>query len=154
MWKTIRWPVAIIVGIVLIILVGPLMAAGVRFNLGGVLGWILGKRKDALPSVAVANSVPKGRVIAISQPDKNGWVQIPQAELKTSKNPFRDKSKISLPSGEKITLPEGVHDTDVAEVVVVKPEVGAVVRLKDGPTKIQTSSSVEDLLKQLEGLNK
>lgn len=134
----VRYPLALLVAVLIIAGVSLLLASGYgdNFNIGGILGKLFGSRdrtrKDS-PRVIVANSVPddredgSGDPIPIETPDERGIVQREVKVLDQPKNPFRDKSvlKIQDSLGEErtILLPEGVQDKDVDRVLEIRPAV-------------------------------
>lgn len=150
-----RYPIALVVSIGVILFASTLMLLGVgdRFNLGGVLGWLFGhddtdesdvKRSNKVPDERVddaGNTIPKG------EPDEDGWVQQDVDVVDHSHNPFRDKSKLEViePDGKtkKIRLPKGVKDTDVEQVIQIQPsEFEVVVK---GPSETVNQDTVDYL---------
>jgi hypothetical protein len=131
----VRYPLALMVAVIIIAGVAIALALGVgdRFNVGGLLGKLFGKNEKPKDRVLVANKVPEGRVdeegekIPVGTPDSKGIVQRPVEVLEQPKNPFRDKTKLKVktPEGEEkvLTLPDGVEDTDVDKVFQIQPEV-------------------------------
>ena len=153
-WKVLRWPFAIIASAVVIVFVLPLVVGGARVNLGGILGSLFGKKREgSSPSIAVSQSIPKDRHVLVMKPDAVGFVQVEQAPVAVSRNPFRDKSILNLPSGESVKLPEGVHDGDVESVILIKGAgEGVGVKLKDSAPASPTVHSVDALIVELEKL--
>lgn len=132
----IRYPLALVIsiGIVALAVVLLVMGFGDRFDMGGLIGRLFGTRpKDK------ANVVPDDREVPMGSPDEHGWVQHEVDVLDVSSNPFRDKGviRIKTPEGgiKKVTLPSGVHDTDVDKVIVVGPTNVQVV-IKSAPDRV------------------
>lgn len=158
-WAYIKWPFVVIGAIIVAILGAPFLLSK-EFNLGGILGAILGRNKSTKPSIAVANSKPKGRATPIGAPDSNGFAQAPVVPLKVPNNPFRDKDVVTVvhpvtQEKEEIKLPVGVKDHDVESVIVIAPNTAhetVAIKLKDGSTKGQTAMSLEDLIETMQKL--
>jgi len=151
MWKTIktwavkaytwvvRYPLALIIAVFVVAGAAVLMffGAGDRFNVGGILGKLFGTK----PSTH-ANVVPDDREVPIGKPDDKGWVQHEVEVLDVSSNPFRDKEVIHVKTEDgvkKVSLPQGVRDTDVDHVIVVGSSDIQVV-VKSGPKPIEKST--------------
>lgn len=132
-----------------------------KTNVGGLIGKVmemLGLAKSN-SLVEKANSVPQDRKQAIGEADANGYVQHKVDELKISDNPFRDKTILNLPDGQKIKLPEGIQDTDVDTVIrtqvdiKVIPKEGNIKQANDTKAVIEeakvTTQSAKELLAKL-----
>lgn len=129
-------------------------------NVGGLLGAVWSYfHKSNNSSIAIANSIPSERKQAIGEKDSQGFVQHKVSELPNSLNPFRDKTIVVLPSGEKVKLPDGLKDTDIDLVIKTKAEI-LVIPYESNKIKIrqtedlinkskQDISSAEELLKKL-----
>lgn len=144
-----RYPLALIISMGVIVVAVILLAAGVgdRFNVGGIIGKLFGKRgaDDPEDQIKIANEVPEDRVdedgnkISLETEDEEGWKQKEVKQIDRSGNPFRDKSKIQVQDGrgnEKILkLPKGVKDLDVEKVIEVKPKVYDIV-VKEAPKPV------------------
>ena len=142
-------------GVALIIVaVGLLLVAlgWKELQIGGILGRLFGK-KPAPGPVAVANTVPPGRVdskgnlIPVGQPDSTGQTQVPVVPVHEP-GFFSDPQtvKFTPPGAEKpveVRLPDGVKNTDVKQVIVIQPET-VVVTVKDNSGV--TAEKVDDLL--------
>lgn len=149
-------------GVALLIIIGAVILVSLgckELQIGGLIGKLLGRKDPDGPKVIdVANSIPKGRVddkgnlIPIGQPDKQGDTQVqvvPIDQPGLFSNP--DHVTFTPPGADKPTvvkLPEGVKAKDVAQVVVVQPDV-VVVTVKD--TSGVTPGQVDDLLKKYAG---
>jgi len=130
-----RYPIALIVTFLLLVaaVVALALGWGDRFNIGGLIGRLFGKKADPDNRVIVANKVPEQRVdeagesIPVGEPDDKGIVQRPVEVLEQSANPFRDKSKIKVKTPEgvetQLDLPTGVEDNDVDRVFQIQPKV-------------------------------
>ena len=127
----VRYPIAIPVTIVLVVAAVFLACFGQKFQIGGLLGKLWGKKPAVTPNVratVVANRVDTGgNPIAPGKSDDKGYVQPPvSTEIKTPgifSNPdtvtvvHPDKGEVTLP------LPTGVKNKDVAQVVEIESDV-------------------------------
>jgi len=142
---------------VLLVLVAVLLVSmGFKeLQIGGLLGKLFGKKDEGKRVLDVANSVdpdrvgPDGKLIQPEQPDSTGQTQavvVPIQEPGLFSDP---KKVIYVPPGEtkpiEVVLPDGVTNKDVAQVVVVKPDV-VVVTVKDNSGI--DAKKVDDLLKK------
>jgi hypothetical protein len=150
----VAYPLALLVAVVVVVGGFALMRIGVADpNIGGILKWLFSKPGAKKSVVAAANSIPKDRVdddgnpIPIGTADKNGWTQWEVQEYQPPPNPLRDKSVITVSTIEgkpvEVALPEGIKDTDVDQVIEVKPEVFVV------KTKNESKVHAKDLLDRL-----
>lgn len=130
----------LIVGLVILLVVAILvLLVNKDVNVGGVLQSFLEKFSIKNNSKVVeANSIPKDREQAIGEADKRGFVQHKVDALPNSSNPFRDKSKVKLPSGKTVKLPEGIKDSDVDLIIETKLDV-VVVPKKEVYEKLETT---------------
>lgn len=114
----IKWIVAILI----VITVGVFAVMG-GVNLGGLVNKLLGKKK-------------KQRAFLTSEGNLIGS----EIDFINRKNPFRDRSILKTTDGKEISLPSGVHDTDVKSLIKVKIKAGegnyAVVKKHDSLTDI------------------
>ena len=127
-----RLPVAIVVGVIVIVLGGILSALGFgdKVNIGGILGQLLGVAKNGKDPIDIANEVPEGRTDESGEKiDKEttgpeGFEQQKVRRLDKSSGMFRDKQTIEVGGSqgkETIKLPKGIRDSDVKEVYEVTP---------------------------------
>jgi hypothetical protein len=123
-----------------------------NIQIGGLLGKLFGK-PEGQKAIDVANSVPdhrvdkNGNLIPIGTPDSKGITQAVVVPVETG-GLFSDPTivKVTPPGEDKpivVHLPDGVKDSDVHQVVIVKPNVVAVT-VKDS-SKV-TTQTVDDLL--------
>lgn len=147
-----RYPLALVAGILVVVVGFMLIQSGVKFNIGGVLKMLFGRAKGQMSVVAASNSVPdkrvdkEGKEIPVGVADENGWTQWEVKKFKTSASPFRDTSVITVETKNgdvEVALPTGIKDTDIATVIEVQPEV-YVVR-----THVDTAVHAKDLLDKL-----
>jgi len=121
-------------------------------QIGGLLAKLFGK-PEGKKVVDVANTIPEdrvdkdGRLIQPGTPDSKGITQAVVVPIETG-GLFSDPTIVKVtPPGESkpvvIHLPDGVKDTDVDKVIIVKPDVYAVT-VKD--TSKVTVEKVDDLL--------
>jgi len=139
-----RYPVALVAAILVVVVGIVLIKAGVDFNIGGIVKMLFGRPKGQDSVVAAANTVPDKRVddegneIPVGEADKNGWTQWQVRKYKTSVSPFRDSSTITVETedGEvEVALPTGIKDTDIEEIIEVKPEVYVLKTNNESATK-------------------
>ena len=154
-----RWPLAFLIALLVIAGFAIALALGVgdRFNWGGILGKLFGQEDPQEDRVVVANKTPEERVdsegkqIPKGEADEHGMVQREVEVLEQPKNPFRDKTKLTIKDAEtgeekKLKLPKGVEDTDVDKVVEIRPKVYKI-EVKKRPE----GRANDDLLDALEG---
>lgn len=132
----VRYPVAAVIAVVVVVVGIILVTTGVDVNIGGLLKYLFGRAKGAQSVIAAGNSVPDKRVdadgneIPAGEADERGWTQWEQQRFKVGTNPLRDREVITVtkPDGSEHTvqLPVGIKDTDVDRVIEVKPEVYVV----------------------------
>ena len=148
----VKYPVATILTLLVAVVGIIAVVFNDRINLGGLIGKLWGNDVVKDP-VATANTVPPDRVdkngepIPIGEADEHGNTQWKVKKLKTSNNPFRDKTKVTINTDEGdvvVKLPEGLQDKDVDKVIEVKPGEFVVVNVKDS-----SGVSVGDLLDDL-----
>lgn len=151
--------VGLVAAAVVIVLGIILVSMGFKeLQIGGLLGWLLGKKSPEQKAIDTANSVPAGRVdkdgkiIPIGTSDSKGDTQ---AVVVPIQNPglFSNPNTVTFtPPGSdapiEVQLPDGVKNKDVDKVIVVKPSVIAV-SVKDGSGV--SSQQVDDLLKKYGG---
>ena len=149
-------------GVALLVVAGAILLVALGFKelqIGGLLGKLLGLKDPVGPKVIdIINTIPKGRIdangnlIPLGQPDSKGDTQVQVVPIE---NPwfFSNPGQVTFtPPGETkattVVLPDGVKSSDVAQVVVVKPDVFAVA-VKDSSGV--TSGQIDDLLKKYGG---
>jgi len=152
LWEGSKKYLGLILAVVLVVVT---LMTGKKAKFGGLLGKLLGKPEDD-PSKAIekANTVDKGRVapdgkpIEIGQPDSKGQTQAEVLPIEKT-GVFSDDSKIVIdPPNEKpieVELPVGVTSKEVAQEVVVKPEV-TTTKVTDN-SKV-SAQRIDDLLKK------
>lgn len=144
------------VALVVVVIAIVLVAMGAKeLQIGGLLGWLFGKKDPEQKAIDIANTVPPHRVdpngVLIPQgtPDGKGDTQavvVPIQEPGIFSNP--DTVTFTPPGADKpvvIQLPDGVKNKDVDKVIVMQPGK-FVVTVKDN-TGIP-ASTVDDLLKK------
>lgn len=147
------------VALLLVVLAIVLVAMGIKqLQIGGLLGWLFGKKEPERKAIDVANSVPPNRVdkdgniIPPGTPDSQGMTQavvVPIQEPGLFSNP--DTVKFTPPGEAKpieVKLPDGVKNKDVEKVIVVQPEK-FVVTVKDSSGV--TAEKADDLIKKYGG---
>jgi hypothetical protein len=154
--KTIGWILVVVVILVAVVAV----SVGFKgLQIGGILGWLLGKKStDGGSVIDIADSVdpkrvgPDGKIIPIGTPDSKGDTQ---AVVVPIQDPglFSDPKKVIFTSpgsttSTEITLPDGVTNSNVSQVIIIKPEILAVTVKDNSGISTQT---VDDLLKKYGG---
>jgi hypothetical protein len=146
--------------IALVVVIGGFLLLTMGFKelqIGGLLGKLMGKTGPVHKPVEVANTVDPdrvgsdGKLILPGTPDAIGDTQ---AIVVPIRNPglLSDPGKVTFTAPGDTTpttvhLPEGLTNTDVTQVVVVKPEVVAVV-VKDTSKHKVDASKIDDILKK------
>lgn len=129
-----------------------------KLQIGGLLGRLLGRKKEPVAPVGIMDPVPPGRVgpdgklIPIGTPDQAGHTQVEVVQIEQP-GLFSDPKTVKFtPPGKtepvEVQLPVGVTNDQVAQVVMVQPEVYAV-SVKDN-TGIK-AEKVESLLAKYGG---
>ena len=137
----VRYPLAIAATVLLVLLAIFLAAFGQKFQIGGLIGSLWGKKSpDLRPIPPPDRKDDKGNPILPGQSDDKGFVQAPvSTEIKKS-GIFSDPNVVIVthPSqGEiKIPLPTGVKNKDVSEVTIISPNVVEVKSNDKGISKI------------------
>lgn len=144
-----RYPVAVI-GTIFVVLFAVLAATvGQKFQIGGVLEKLWGKstadsNAKILPPTSRVDS--DGKIIFPGESDDKGFVQAPTDLPIVSPGVFSnpDNIKVIHPTkGEiSIPLPKGVKNTDVSEVLEVEPDI---YEIKNN----DTGTDVKSILKKL-----
>ena len=93
-----RW-----IGAIVIIICLGWLAYTFKFNIGGLVSGILGEKKKRKKAIVDTS----GKIVGVSTP------------ILTDKNPLRDRTKVTLESGDVVQLPTGIKDTDVRRVVKI-----------------------------------
>lgn len=128
-----RYPLATIATILLVIFaISVLVYGGPVFQIGGLLEKIWGT-KPRLKINARVSVVPgrteNGKLINPGESDSGGYVQAPVATNIKKPGILSNPNTITIedPDGDvTFDLPTGVKNTDVVEVIVVKPDVKEV----------------------------
>jgi len=145
-----KYPLLIIGLVILLVLAILILLVNKDVNVGGAFQSFLEKFGFKNNSKIIeANSIPKNREQTIGEADKRGFVQHKVESLPNSSNPFRDKSKVKLPSGKTVKLPEGIKDTDVDLIVETKMDV-IVVPKKEVYEKLEATKQT---IKEAEATN-
>lgn len=123
----IRYPLAAAATIIMVVGAILMLLMGKKFQLGGLLGKLWGKKKENLRGVPPEDRVDKdGKPIQPGESDDKGYVQAPISDIKKL-GLFDDPKTITVIHPEKgelvIDLPEGVKNEDVKEVVEIEPDV-------------------------------
>lgn len=151
-----RYLLAPLPALVVVVVALLLVAFGARnIKIGGLLGRLFG-RAEGRRAIDVANSVPEdrvdsaGRVIPVGQPDSQGMAQAVVVPVETG-GLFDDPAvvKVRPPGQDKpvvVHLPDGIESKDVAQVVLITPEVVAVT-VKEGTANV-TVQQIDDLLRK------
>ena len=151
--KTVFAPILAIV-----IILGAILLAAMgckELQIGGLLGSLFGKKSPDVKAVAVANAIPEGRIGADGKLIPEGQAD-PVGDTQAVVVPIKEPGLFSNPDTVQYTppgattdvtvqLPTGVKNRDVANVVIIKPEVLAVSVKDSSGVSLQ---KVDDLLKK------
>lgn len=135
----VRYPVAVISTVVIVIFVVILAVFGKTIQIGGLLGKIWGTKPDDLE---IKNKPPSDRkdsngvTIPVGESDEKGWVQAPVTADIKKPGIFDNPNVVTVihpDKGEtKIPLPIGVKNSDVKEVIEIHPDIYEVKRNDKG----------------------
>lgn len=146
-----------LLAVLLIVLAFVALTMGFKeLQIGGLIGKLLGKKRDNKGNtIHIANTVdkdrvrPDGKIIEPGQPDSGGFIQAVVVPIKEPGLLSDPKKVIFTPPGDtkpiEVTLPDGVTNRDVDQVVVIKPKVIAVM-VKDSSGI--SARRIDDLLKK------
>jgi len=148
---TLKYPIAIIGTVLLMVMAVLAMTMGKNIQIGGLLESLWGKKEPKNNRLVVPDerTDDEGEPIKPGESDDEGYVQVP-AKI-TIKEPgiFSDPDKIEIidemGNGSKIPLPKGVKNSDVEEVVVVKPNVYEVKNKDGGVNVVDLDNLINDL---------
>lgn len=142
--------------VLLVIVAVILVSMGFKeLQIGGLIGRLLGRNSPQKGSVDVTNTIdpnrvgPDGKLIQPNTPDTKGQTQavvVPINEPGLLSDP--NKVVFTPPGADKpieVILPDGVTSSDVAQVVVIEPNV-TVVTVRDS-SGVPTSK-IDDLLRK------
>lgn len=144
------------VALLVVVLAIVLVAMGIKdVQIGGLLGRLFGKKDPEQRAIDVANTIsphrvdPNGVLIPQGTPDSKGVTQAVVVPIQTP-GLLSDPSTVTYipPGSDKpvvVQLPDGVKNSDISQVVVMKPAVIAVT-VKDGSGV--PAQRVDDLLKK------
>jgi len=146
----IRYPLATVATIFLIALAIFLLCFGQKFQIGGLLGSIWGRKPSTNPGIKVLppeNRVgPDGKPIPPGTPDAQGFTQTNAVIPIKDPGIFDDPNTIVIQHPDKgdviLPLPTGVKNTDVAQVIEVSPNVYQIANNDKG---VDTSQILKDL---------
>ncbi len=96
--EVLRW-----IGIITVIILAGWLAYAFKVNVGGLLGLISGDKKKR--KTAILNT--SGEKVGVSSP------------IIIDLNPLRDKTTVTLESGDVVQLPKGVKDKDVKGITKI-----------------------------------
>jgi len=146
-----HYPLAVAGTVLLVLLAIFLAAFGQKFQIGGLIGSLWGKKNpDLRPIPPPDRKDDKGNPILPGQPDDKGFVQAPVSTEIKKPGIFSDPNVVVVihPSqGEiKIPLPTGVKNSHVSEVTIISP---SVVEIKSNDKGIEKKDllDLKELLK-------
>lgn len=134
-----RYPLAALATVVLVAVAVVLLVSGKTFQIGGLLGRLWGRKApETKRGVPPKDRVDKdGKPVEPGKPDDKGWVQAPVSTSIEEPGIFSNPDQVVVTTPDKgrvtVDLPTGVKNTDVREVVVLRPEVKEVGN-NDKPT--------------------
>jgi hypothetical protein len=126
----VKYPLAVAAAVLLIVGAVIMSVMGHDIQIGGLLGKLFSKNPVS-PGVKVlpppGRITSSGEVIQPGQSDDKGYVQIPVSMEIKDPGIFSDPDTITVIHPDKgevtLPLPTGVKNTDVAEVIEIKPDV-------------------------------
>lgn len=148
----VRYPLATVATVFLVILAIILLTVGKRFQIGGILGMLWGKKSDTTPDLKVVpppdRKDEKGETIQPGQSDDKGFVQVPvQVEIEEPWM-FSDPNKITVVhpkrGKEVIELPTGVTNDDVKEIIEISPKT---YQIKNNDKGVDAGKLLDELNK-------
>tara|TARA_B100000745_G_scaffold291970_2_gene232376 strand:- start:4086 stop:4619 length:534 start_codon:yes stop_codon:yes gene_type:complete len=129
----VRYPIALIISIVVLGVGFVLVYVGVDLNLGRVVDTLFGRKLSPRTRIKLSGTLDPNRVsdagapIDMGEMGPEGFVQNPVSEVKVSLSPLRDKTIIEVENDEgtvqEIKLPRGVTDDQVHRVYESRMEV-------------------------------
>jgi len=140
----VRYPIAIPATIALVVAAVFLACFGQKFQIGGLLGKLWGKKPAVTPDVratVVKDRVDtNGKPVAPGQSDDKGYTQTPVSTEIKQPGIFSNPDTVIVVHPDKgevvIPLPTGVKNKDVKEVVEVQPNV---YEIKNNDKGVDTS---------------
>lgn len=146
----VRYPLAAAATVFLVVAAVAVAASGRSLQIGGILQKLWGTKKpeSLRATVAEDREGEDGRPIAPGVSDDRGFVQSPVSTAIVEPGMFSNPDTVTVVHPEKgkvvISLPEGVKNKDVHEVVEVSPDVYEVKNKDRGvPAK-----KLDDVLKK------
>jgi hypothetical protein len=146
-----RYPAAIVITVFVITITLILIVYGKKIQIGGLLGKIWGKdinkyKQIARETIPVNRVDENGKPIQPGQSDTGGYVQAPVSTDIKESGILSDPNIVEIIDPEKgevaIILPTGVKNSDVKEIIIIKPSVYEVKR-NDGGVSIH---ELDDLI--------
>ena len=152
LWKwLIRYPIAIPITIILIIMAAIASLGGRHFYIGGILDKLWGRKvKDNKRDTITGDRIDKdGEPIKPGESDDVGFVQAPVKINIKDGGIFSNNEEIVIEDPDEgeiiISLPEGVKNHEIKEVIRITPKVYEV-RNNDGGTSVHKLNSLIDEL--------
>ena len=124
----VKYPFLIAAFVIVLVVSIAILLINKDANVGGILGKLLN-----LLGIDTKNPNPAK---VGSKVDKGDFTEYKPSDLDRSSNPFRDKTIIKTPSGQKVKLPNGVKDTDVDTIIEIDSVV-TIIPTKDKVKEIQ-----------------
>lgn len=147
----VRYPVAIAVTALLAIGAIFLSIGGFRPQIGGIIGWLWGKKTSVTPDVRLIpppDRKDSNGTIEPGQSDDKGFVQAPIQVKIEEPGIFSDPNTITIthPSRgrEVVELPTGVKNKDVSQVVEISPKV---YQVRNDDSGVDAGKILDDLEK-------
>ena len=146
----VRYPLAAAATILIIVGSVFMIAAGRKVQIGGVLGWLWGKKRETAPDVRLLpppdRKGPDGKLIDPGKSDEKGFVQVPVQVLIEDPGLFSDPNTIVLNHPDRgrevVDLPTGVKNEDIKQVVEISPKV---YQVKNADTGVDAGSLLDEL---------
>ncbi len=136
----VKYPLATIATPVIIVLASIAWEFGLPIQVGGIIGWLWGKKQAPTPDVVLippdGRKDDDGNVIQPGQPDEHGFVQPLVEVVIPAPHVFSDPDVVVVQHPTKgevvLPLPKGVKNTDVQKIVEISPNVYQIANSDGG----------------------
>ena len=151
-WKfVLKYPIAIPITALLVILAIIGMFFGSTIQIGGILGKLWGKNKSKTKRATITeHRVDKdGNKILPGESDDKGYVQSPVKVNIRKPSIFSDPSEIIIDDPDEgeivIPLPEGTSNTEIKEVVRISPDTYEVQNNDSGISVYKLEKLIDEM---------
>lgn len=123
-----RYPIATLVTFIVIFGGVIMLLFGQKIAIGGIIAKLFGSKNRSVRGVVPTGRVDStGKKIPIGKSDKNGFVEAPISHGIKKQGFFSNPDTVTIIHPDKgkvvISLPKGVKNSNVEEVVEIKPDV-------------------------------